>query len=167
MIFNLTILLFCAWTKTIILAANNLFSFIFTSNFGDNSIFCLFRYRDLVYSLTTSYVHVIPSVSQRLQWSSILTLCLKMSVLILYVWGMDFLLKILNLLIKLHTSYYKFPIQFEIQCMEFLTCLMTFWEPPNTSTYLTFILTAFLSPWIKDSYLARVSVHPSSNWTSK
>ena len=41
--FNLTVLPFCAWTETIILATNNLFGFIFTTGFGDSSIFRHFR----------------------------------------------------------------------------------------------------------------------------
>ena len=130
--FNFTVLPFSAWTKTIILAANNLFNFIFTSGFGDSSVFCLFRRRDLASSLTTSYVHDLPSVTQRSKWSSSLPLCWNVSGLVLQVWGMDFSLNTSNSLIKLHTSYWKFSIQFGIQCREFSTCLMTFWEPPNT-----------------------------------
>ena len=165
--FNLTVLHFHAWTETIILAANNLFSFIFTSGFGDSSIFRIFRRRDLVSSLTNSYVHVLPSVPRRSEWYFILTLCLNMSVLVLNVCGMSFILNISNWLIKLHTSCWKFPIPFEIKCMELFTYFMTFWEPPNTSIYLTFLLIAFQSPWIKVSYSVIVSVHPGSNWITK
>ena len=109
-VFNLSVYSFRAWMETIILAANNVFSFIFTSGFGDSSIFHCFRHRDLVSSLTTSYVHVLPSFPWRSEWYSSPTLCLKMSVLVLHVWGMDFMLNTLNTLIKLHTSCWKFPI---------------------------------------------------------
>ena len=165
--FNLTVLPSHAWTETIILVANNLFNFIFTSGFDDNSILFFFRYRDLVSSLVVLYVHDLSIMSRRLEWSSSLTLCLNMSILVLNMWGMGFILNTLNWLIKLHSSYCKFPIQFEIQCMELFTYFMTFWEPPNTSIYLTFILIAFPSPWIKVSYSATVSVYPGSNWITK
>ena len=65
--FNLTTLPFHAWTETNILYSNNLFSFIFISGFGDSTIFHIFHHRDLVSSLTYSYVHVHPSVPQRLE----------------------------------------------------------------------------------------------------
>ena len=46
-----------AWVETILLAANNLFNFIITSDFGDGYIFCKIYRKDLVSSLTSSYFH--------------------------------------------------------------------------------------------------------------
>ena len=158
--FNLIVHPFRVWNEIIILAANNLFNFIFASRFGENSILCFFYHRDLISSLAVLYVHGFSIMSRTLQWFSSLKMCLNMSVLVLNVWGMDSSLNTLKWLIKFHTSCWKFPIQFEIQCMEFFTYLMTFGGAPNTSIYLTFILIAFRSPWIKVSYSATMSVYP-------